>query len=225
MHSNTFVPKHTRAILTITSVIAFLIFGLAIPMAKAQVYTFDRINHTLMFGSRGDDVRSLQEFLSKDILVYPAGLVTGYFGPLTRDAVTQFQLGYNISPVGQVGPTTLKKINALISAGTRVDVTAPRLLMLTLTILPQKATFTSTSDEPVKVSIFFDTKSLTVVETSQAKIEPYVSGNVLTDVSLSAGKQMTLDNLLPHTTYYYRIQVTDEADNVTITDERTFTTS
>lgn len=75
----------------------------------------------LFFGSRNDDVRSLQEFLAKDASLYPEGFITGYFGPLTKKAVQRFQCKYGIicngdestTGYGQVGPRTLQKINQL----------------------------------------------------------------------------------------------------------------
>src|SRR3989338_8904446 len=41
----------------------------------------------LRLGVRGDEVTQLQEFLKQFPDIYPQGLVTGYFGPLTESAV------------------------------------------------------------------------------------------------------------------------------------------
>jgi len=55
--------------------------------------------------------------------LYPEGLITGYFGPLTEKAVQRFQLKYKIvnskTPesdpgYGYVGPKTRGKLNELI---------------------------------------------------------------------------------------------------------------
>lgn len=78
----------------------------------------------LSFGlSKDPQVRCLQEFLAQFPEVYPEGLVTGNFGPLTRQAVIRFQelhapdvltpLGLS-SGTGFVGPSTRAKINDLI---------------------------------------------------------------------------------------------------------------
>lgn len=75
-------------------------------------------------GSRDGEVRLLQEFLAKDPSVYPEGLVTGYYGPLTTAAVGRFQRKYDIYPSGHVGPETAAKINELIK--TPVPTPAPR---------------------------------------------------------------------------------------------------
>lgn len=78
---------------------------------------------SLTKGFRGDDVALLQEILARDKNVYPSALVTGYFGPLTLDAVQKFQLKYNIvnSPndegYGFVGPKTRAKLTELQASG------------------------------------------------------------------------------------------------------------
>jgi len=71
---------------------------------------------------RNNDVRALQTFLkSQGADIYPEGLVTGYFGPLTKEAVGRFQLKYDLvhdkdGPVyGYLGPKTRAKINSLLS--------------------------------------------------------------------------------------------------------------
>jgi len=77
----------------------------------------------LSFGDRGDEVTKLQELLAKDPAVYPEGLVTGYFGSLTRAAINRFQekhaneilAPYGLTKgVGFVGPKTLEKLNELL---------------------------------------------------------------------------------------------------------------
>lgn len=78
-------------------------------------------------GDEGDDVHSLQAYLAQDSALYPQGLITGYYGPLTTAAVRRFQEKYGISPVGRVGPQTLAKLNELMGAGssTAVPPSAP----------------------------------------------------------------------------------------------------
>ena len=55
---------------------------------KIETLTFTK---TLVRGTKGDEVKQLQEFLKTMPEVYPEGLITGYFGPLTEAAVKRFQ--------------------------------------------------------------------------------------------------------------------------------------
>jgi peptidoglycan hydrolase-like protein with peptidoglycan-binding domain len=70
--------------------------------SKATVYsTFTR---TLRKGERGQDVKTLQTWLTEVGYAVPQ---TGYFGQMTKQAVTQFQLANNLSPAsGAVGRRT-----------------------------------------------------------------------------------------------------------------------
>ena len=61
-------------------------------------------------GMIGDDVRVLQALLAADSDVYPEGLITGYYGRLTAQAVRKFQKKAGLPAVGHVGPKTLEKI-------------------------------------------------------------------------------------------------------------------
>ena len=79
--------------------------------------TLKLIRH-LREGMSGEDVTLLQEVLATDIDVYPEGLVTGYFGPLTKNAVKRFQKIAGIEQVGLVGPKTSASINQLLLVGT-----------------------------------------------------------------------------------------------------------
>lgn len=77
------------------------------------------ITQALRLGSSGSQVNDLQNFLKSQVDIYPEGLVTGYFGPLTREAVERFQERYGIASEGDagyglVGPKTRAKINSLL---------------------------------------------------------------------------------------------------------------
>jgi peptidoglycan hydrolase-like protein with peptidoglycan-binding domain len=78
------------------------------------------ILRNLTVGDEGDDVIALQELLLAEG-VYPEGLITGYFGSLTKQAVIRFQEKYKdeiLTPAGLsggtgfVGPSTRAKINS-----------------------------------------------------------------------------------------------------------------
>lgn len=89
-----------------------------------------RIERQLDRGDEGEDVETLQEILATDPSVYPEGLVTGYFGPLTERAVQKFQGKFGISQVGRVGPQTMEHINYILENGAgNSGVVPPGLLM------------------------------------------------------------------------------------------------
>ena len=79
----------------------------------------------LKIGEKSDDVKYLQIFLkAQGVDIYPEGLVTGNFGPLTKKAVIKFQEKYKgeiLLPLGLtqgtgiVGQATIAKINLFLS--------------------------------------------------------------------------------------------------------------
>lgn len=66
----------------------------------------------LYYGSKGDDVLELQDFLNYVgcLKVSP----TGFFGILTLKGVKCFQSQYKIIPTGVLNKETIKKINQII---------------------------------------------------------------------------------------------------------------
>ena len=84
------------------------------PVAQAVSPVF---NKDLSLGAKNDDVTRLQLLLAQDKSLYPEGLVTGYFGRLTQNAVRAFQLKYGVIKSasdqgnGRVGPKTRAKLN------------------------------------------------------------------------------------------------------------------
>ena len=76
-----------------------------------------RITRQLSKGMSNEDVTLLQEVLAIDSGIYPEGLITGYFGPLTERAVKRFQKKMGVELAGRVGPKTMSKINELIEQG------------------------------------------------------------------------------------------------------------
>lgn len=60
------------------------------------------LKRTLSWGMTGDDVRAVQQFLQSQSL-FTSAPITGYFGPLTREAVEAFQIQKGIVQTGGVG--------------------------------------------------------------------------------------------------------------------------
>lgn len=80
----------------------------------------EKITSNLRYGSQGYEVGLLQLWLSKDENIYPAGLITGFFGQLTQLAVKNFQTKYAneillprglIKADGFVENLTIEKLN------------------------------------------------------------------------------------------------------------------
>ena len=79
--------KKTHALLFASGLMIIAMFLMILP----NISSADTLYRQLQVGSRGADVSSLQTFLAEDPSVYPQGLVTGYFGFLTKSAVSNFQ--------------------------------------------------------------------------------------------------------------------------------------
>lgn len=75
-------------------------------------------------GSKGEDVKILQAILAADASVYPQGLITGFFGSLTANAVARFQAKFGISGETGIGAATLAKLNAEADSSLDIDVDA-----------------------------------------------------------------------------------------------------
>lgn len=76
-----------------------------------------RIEQHLNQGDQGIHVRRLQELLATDGDIYPEGLVTGYYGPLTTSAVARLQARMGLRADGEVDDETLRRINQLLEEG------------------------------------------------------------------------------------------------------------
>lgn len=110
---------------------------------KKEIKEELKLTKRLWRGIRGKDVFLLQEFLATDPDVYPEGLVTGYFGPLTEKAVKKFQKKMGVEQVGLVGPKTFAKINELLTEGAGSSGKVPPGLLIApgirkkITFIPQ----------------------------------------------------------------------------------------
>ncbi len=66
------------------------------------------LNRNLAPGANGDDVRGLQEFLSGEGFL--SAQATGYFGPMTAQAVAKWQTKEGVQSIGSVGPLTRERL-------------------------------------------------------------------------------------------------------------------
>lgn len=88
-----------------------------------------RLTKRLFLGSKGNEVRTLQRILATDPSVYPEGLVTGHFGPLTAQAVRRLHSKFKLEVRGEVDATTLDLINTLLEAQGITGATIPQDLL------------------------------------------------------------------------------------------------
>lgn len=103
-----------KKLLTAVVALALVLTVVAPAAASAQTMASYTFNTNLTIGSRGADVVALQSFLeSKGLLTIPAGVAKGYFGPLTRSAVSAYQSMKGIAPAaGYFGPITRAAVMA-----------------------------------------------------------------------------------------------------------------
>ncbi len=82
---------------------------------------------TLRQGSRGDEVKGLQNALQAR--GYDSGPLDGVFGPATTEAVRQFQTDFGLDVDGIVGPNTWAALNVYVvqSGDTLSDIAEQQL--------------------------------------------------------------------------------------------------
>lgn len=188
-------------------------------------YAYAVITEQLDRGERGSEVTELQEFLADRPSLYPSGLVTGYFGPLTEEGVQNFQASQGIvssgSPhttgYGRVGPITMQRINAIMGGGGTggsADVNAPVMLNDSVTVEDTEATITWATNNQTQSRVMYSTSWPFLYETAaSASADGY-----------SQTPTVTLTGLEPNTTYYYVRESIDVAGNLSWTTADTFTT-
>jgi peptidoglycan hydrolase-like protein with peptidoglycan-binding domain len=99
-------------------------------IGKANSATLAQLTGPFAFGnSTKSQTKILQELLSLDKEVYPEGLITGYFGPLTKKAVERFQRKYGVILPGSTdeiylgypGPKTRAKIREIFGNQVKIE--------------------------------------------------------------------------------------------------------
>jgi peptidoglycan hydrolase-like protein with peptidoglycan-binding domain len=189
------------------------------------------LSRQLDVGANGSDVSELQTFLALDPTIYPQGLVTGYFGPLTASAVSKFQTRNGIDAVGRVGPITLAALNTQMTGGisTGQDVSAPLILSVGATATNSGAAIIWTTNDLAQGKVYYDTAPIrlnnTFDETGINFVLPTVSGTLAQNDTLArTSHAVNITGLMPNTTYYYLAEVMDSSNNVSITPPASFRT-
>lgn len=132
----------------------------------ASALAYYPIQSQLDFGETNTDVTNLQTFFKDNSAIYPEGIVSGYFGSLTRSSVQRFQAQYGLDQVGRVGPMTQSKINSLIASGgwTASDMSGPFISSVSKTTNNTSATFTWNTNELASAKVFYNTSPVTMNE-------------------------------------------------------------
>jgi len=211
---------------------------LAISLASvgvSQAYNFSLLTGQLDYGQTSTNVTNLQTFLASSPSIYPQGRVTGYFGPLTKSAVMNFQNAYGISQVGRVGPQTLEKINSLIMSGTALtganvytnSTIAPTIYSVSVSVTNSSANVNWTTSENTTAKVYYSPYQFQLAEAVNSSSKPTITGGSTTvqTTSFQINQSVTLQYLSPHTMYYYIIEATDADGNLSYTWPTTFTTN
>ena len=192
------------------------------------------ITSQLDLGSTGSEVTELQTYLATNASIYPSGLVTGYFGPLTQAGVERFQTTQGIvsggtpesTGFGRVGPTTMARINVLLGSGTGVSWdTSPTLSVPAVQYNSSSATFTWTTNESTQGQVYYDTAPLRMNEATGPRQQPFVSGAYVTDNGGQTNHSITVQNLKANTVYYFLTRGVDNTGNMSITWPSSFKTN
>jgi peptidoglycan hydrolase-like protein with peptidoglycan-binding domain len=217
--------KREAAIVAATLIVLFSIAFIGVRSASALVTT------TLDVGATGAEVTDLQTYLATDPAIYPEGLVTGFYGPLTMAAVERFQCKYNIvcsgdsasTGYGRVGPITLGKIQSLEGGTTTTTTTtssdtggfAPIIGTEAVTVASTSATITWTVNQPAENSVLY------------ASVWPFYIATAPSFSSATFGTTaiVNLTGLVPNHTYYYVRQSVNGQGDVQYGFGGTFTTS
>lgn len=86
--------------------------GIGGTATSTPIVTCIKFNHDMKFGDEGNDVRELQHELSKDPAIFPPGLISGFFGKKTENALKQWQKKFGLgTTTGFFGPKTRGLLN------------------------------------------------------------------------------------------------------------------
>lgn len=199
----------------------FFVASIGAQLAHAAIST------QMDIGSRGDGVTQVQTYLAKDPSIYPSGLITGYFGPLTQAAIKIFQTQQGIvsggtpttTGYGRVGPMTMARLNALMDSGQAVSLDmAPVLSVPVVRSGSTSATFSFSTNESTTGQVYYDTSPIIAAEATGPHQTPYVSGLLgLDPTGMQMSHSVSVSSLQRNTTYYFLVRVIDNAGNSTLT--------
>ena len=206
----------------VASATMLALFVMIVPTTASAAVLTRQLELTM----KGSDVSTLQTFLALDNTIYPQGLVTGYFGTLTKSAVSNFQSRNNIATVGRVGPQTLAVINAQMAGGASIsgDIDAATITNLTVSRSSTAATIFWNTSEETRGVVYYSTSPLNETEYENT-VTVIGATTAMTDIAYRSSQNITLNGLQSNTTYYYLVHTTDQSGNVSVSVPMMFTTA
>ncbi|MBI2003180.1 MAG: peptidoglycan-binding protein, partial [Candidatus Wildermuthbacteria bacterium] len=144
------------------------------------------IQGVLTSGSKGSEVKKLQECLAKDSGIYPSGKISGTFDAATKDAVIKFQEQYAqdiLAPqgltkgTGKVAGGTKAKLNEICYAATDA-------IPLTLTL--------TTIDQPPLKEVAIDVADQWKAFGIETEVKLYSAGEIERDIIKPRNYEMLL---------------------------------
>lgn len=181
------------------------------------------MTNSVKLGSKGESVTELQKFMKTNYYIYPAGVISGYFGTLTKAAVIQLQAAYSLSQDGVVGPQTITKINTAMALGVGFDLNAPVISNFALQTNQSSMTVSFNTDESTRSQLYYSTNPLQIEEESTYGQAPFISGTLAPYTNdLKNSHSISISNLQTNTTYYYMMRTMDSSGNMTVTWPSTF---
>jgi peptidoglycan hydrolase-like protein with peptidoglycan-binding domain len=122
----------TGSLISAVSIVASLVLGIALLFTILNVHwqqnskevqaentKYTLLQTPLRLGSTGNDVKILQAALKQNKNVYPSGIVSGYYGQMTADAVNNFQKNNSLPQTGEMDKATIDKFNEIYGSQSR----------------------------------------------------------------------------------------------------------
>ncbi len=198
-----------------------VVTGALMLMVLPVLASAETLTRQLELGMSGSDVSALQTFLAKDASIYPQGLVTGYFGVLTKSAVSNFQSRNGIAVVGRVGPITLAALNQQMNG----DNSSPFISSVNVNPSNTTVNITWNTNENSSAVMYYGTSPLSMIEGSPTTGITIGGSSLLVNTDLTSSHTAVLTNLLGNTVYYYVLYVRDGTGNESISWPSTFKTN
>jgi regulator of replication initiation timing len=84
-------------------------------LADVKKEVHETLKDNLHEGMTDEDIKKIQEILATDTSIYPQGKITGFFGPMTKEAIKRFQHRHNLGETGELDDDTKAWFEAYLS--------------------------------------------------------------------------------------------------------------